>query len=196
MSSSPCPLHPTYEPPTHVVGLGLSPMADPLSIVGSVAGVVSLGIQVTQSLVDFYYSYRHRNSELTGITERLEGLAEAFQSLRKALSSRTFQADERSLVKSIETSITTCNELVHELQDEYQKLSNPSSTGLTAAIKVAGRRVAYPFRQSTLQKIDEDIGEIRANVSYALNILQLKDTYRVQDNITEMKALMELVKSK
>ena len=90
-------------------------MADPLSIVGSVTGVISLGIQVTQSLVEFYNSYRYRNSELAGITERLEGLTETFQSLRKTLSSRTFQADERSLVKSIEISITNCNELVYEL---------------------------------------------------------------------------------
>lgn len=170
-------------------------MTDPVSIVGSVVGVVSLGIQVTQSLVDFYNSYRYRDSELAGITERLEGLTETFQSLEKALSSRTFQVDERNLVKSIEKSITNCDELVQELQDECQKLSKPSSTGLTAAIKVAGRRVAYPFRQSTLQKIDENIGEIRANISFALDVLQLKNTQRVQDDVTEMKALLELVKS-
>ena len=170
-------------------------MADPLSIAGSVAGVISLGIQVTQSLVDFYNSYRYRDCELAGITERLEGLVETFQSLEKALSSRTFQVDEQNLVRSMETSIMNCAELVHELQDECQKLSKPSSTGLKAAVKVAGRRVTYPFRQSTLQKIDEDIGEIRANVSLALHVLQLKDTQRVQDDVTEMKALLELVKS-
>ena len=170
-------------------------MADPLSIAGSVAGVVSLGIQVTQSLVDFYNSYSYRDSELAGITERLEGLAETFQSLEKALSSRTFQADERSLVKSIETSIANCDELVQGLQDECQKLSKPLSTGSKAAVKVVGRRVAYPFRQSTLQKVDEDIGEIRANLSFALDVLQLNDTQRLQDDVTGMKALLELVQS-
>lgn len=170
-------------------------MADPLSIVGSVAGVVSLGIQVTQSLVDFYNSYRYRDSELAGITGRLEGLAEILQTLEKALASRTFRADERNLVKSIETSVANCDEMVHELQDECQKLSKPSSTGLNAAVKVAGRRVAYPFRQSTLQKIDEDIGEIRANISCALDVLQLKDAQRVQSDITDIKALLESVKS-
>ena len=170
-------------------------MADPLSIAGSVAGVISLGIQVGQALVDFYNSYKHQDSELGGITERLEGLVETFQSLEKALSSRIFLADERNLVKSIETSIASCNEQIQELQDECQKISKPSSTGIRAAVKVAGRRVTYPFRQSTLQKIDEDIGEIRANLSFALNVLQLKDTQRLQDDITEMKALLESVNS-
>lgn len=170
-------------------------MTDPLSVAGSVAGVVSLGIQVTQSLVDFYKSYKHRDSDLAGTIERLESLAETFQSLEKALSSRTFQADQRGLVKSIETSMTKCDELVQELQDECQKFSKASSTGLKAAVKVAGRRVAYPFRQSTLQKLDEDIGEIRAHLSFTLNVLQLDDTQRLQDNVTGMKGILELVKT-
>lgn len=168
-------------------------MTDPLSVPGSVAGAISLGIQVTQSLVDFYKSYKRRDSELTGITERLESLVETFQHLEKALLGRIFQADERSLVKNIETSITNCDELIQEFQNECQKFSK-TSTGMKAAVKVAGYRATYPFRQSTLQKLDEDIGEIRANLSFALNVLQLNDTQRFQDDVTEMKSLLKLVK--
>ena len=131
-------------------------MIDPLSIAGRMAGVTSLGIQVTQSLVDFYKSYKARESEIAGITGRLEGLVETFQYLEKALSDRTFRMDEQNLVKSIETSVTKCDEMIRELQDEYQKFSETSSTGIKAAVKVTGRRVTYPFRQSTLQKVDED----------------------------------------
>lgn len=170
-------------------------MADPLSVAGSVVGVVSLGIQVTQSLVDFYKSYKNRESELAGTIERLESLAETFQSLHKALSSRTFQPDQGGLVKNIETSITKCHKLIQELQDECRKYNNPSPTGFRATIRVAGCRAAYPFRRSTLQKLDEDIGEIRANLSLALNVLQLDHTQRLQDDITEMKDILELVKA-
>ena len=53
----------------------------------------------------------------------------------------------------------------------------------------------YPFRQSTLQKLDEDIGEIRANLSFALSMLQLDDTQRLQDDVTGMKGILELVKT-
>lgn len=65
------------------------------------------------------------------------------------------------------------------LHDECQKFSKPSSTGLKAAVKVLGGRVAYPFRQSTIQKLDEDIRKIRANLSFALNVSQLDDTQRL-----------------
>ncbi|KAI4192979.1 MAG: hypothetical protein LQ350_008516 [Teloschistes chrysophthalmus] len=170
-------------------------MTDPLSIAGSVAGLTSLGVQVTQSLVDYYKTYRSRESELAGITGRLESLVETFQSLTKALSGRVFRADERSLVKSIETSINSCDESIQELREECIKFNKTSSTGTIAAFKVAGRRLIYPFRQSTLQKIDEDIGEIRANLSIALDVLQLNHGQRLEDDVAEIRALIELVRT-
>ena len=170
-------------------------MAEPLSVAASVAGLISLGIQATQSLVDFYNAYKHRDSDLVHMTERLDGLLDIFQCLTKTLSDRDFQADERGLVESIETSIKNCDEGIQELRDECQKFSKTSSQGVKAAVGVAGRRVTYPFRRSTLQKLDEDIGEIRANLSSALDVLQLKDNKRIQDDITEIKVLLDLVRT-
>ena len=101
-------------------------MTEPLSVAASVAGLISLGIQATQSLVDFYNLYKCRDSDLVHITERLDGLLDIFQCLTEALSDRDFQADERGLVESIETSIKNCNELIQELQDECQKFRKTS----------------------------------------------------------------------
>ncbi|KAL9128866.1 MAG: hypothetical protein Q9217_002555 [Psora testacea] len=168
-------------------------MADPLSIAGSVAGVASLGIAVAQSLVDFCKSYKCQDCELAGIIGRLESLVETLQRLKKALNDRICPAGERNLVGKIETSIENCDEFIQELRDECQKFSKTSSAGIKAAIKVAGRRVTYPFRQSTLQKLDEDIREIRDNLSFALDVLQLDDTQRLQDSVTEIKDLLEWV---
>lgn len=85
-------------------------MAEPLSVAASVAGLISLGIQATQSLVDFYNSYKCRDSDLVHMTERLDGLLDIFQCLTKTLSDRDFEADERGLIESIETSIKNCEE--------------------------------------------------------------------------------------
>lgn len=170
-------------------------MADPLSVAAGVAGLISLGIQSTQSLVDFYNAYKNRDSDLSSINERLESLLGIFQCLGKTLSDRVFQADEQGLIKCIETSVKNCDELIQELQDECQKFSKACSNGIKAAVRVVGRRAAYPFRQSTLQKLDEDVSEIRANLSSALEVLQLKDNRRIQDDITETKLLLDLVRT-
>ena len=50
-------------------------MIEPLSVAASVAGLISLGIQVTQSLVSFYNAYENRDSDLVHIIERLDSPA-------------------------------------------------------------------------------------------------------------------------
>ena len=170
-------------------------MADPLSIAASAAGLISLGIRVIESLVDFYSAYKDLDSDLLGTTQRLESLLEIFGSLEKAISDRKFQEDERDLVKNIEKSIKACDELIQELQAEYKKLNKASSNGFEAVVRIAGRRATYPFRKSTLQKLDEDIDEIRNNLSFALGVLQLKENKRIKDDITEVKTLLDLIKT-
>jgi len=45
------------------------------------------------------------------------------------------------------------------------------------------------------QKLDEAISEIRGNLSLALEVLQLRDYQRTQDDVTELKLLLELVRA-
>lgn len=130
-------------------------MADPLSIAASVAGLLSAGMVVTNSLVKFYNSYKHQDSDLVGTTEKLESLLQIFQSLEKTISNRKFRIDEQDLIKNIETSIIKCDELIEELQSECDKFKKSLSNGMKAVVKSAGRRATYPFRQSTLQKLEE-----------------------------------------
>ena len=170
-------------------------MSGPLSVTASVATLISLGIQVTQSLVDFYISCKHQNSDLISTTKKLESLLDTFQHLEKILANRKFQGEERNLIEDIEKTIKNCEESIVELQEEWQKFYKTSSNGIKTAVKVAARRVTYPFRQSTLQKLDEDISDIRANLSFTLDVLHLKDDQRAQDDISDIKSLLDLVRT-
>ncbi len=167
-----------------------------IAIPASVAGLISLGIQVTQSLVEFYTLYKHQDLEIAGMTEKLENLLSIFQSLEKALSNRKFQVDEQSLIDNIESSIKKCDKLVQELQEECQKFFKATSGGIKAVFKVAGRRATYPFRQSTLHKLDKDIADLHRNLSLALNVLQLKDSKKIQDGITNMNLSLDIVRAR
>ena len=173
-------------------------MPDPLSVAGSSAGLISLGVQTTKSLFDFYNAYKDQDSELLKIIKPLDRLLDVFRYLEKGLEGRKFQAttDEQNLLKNVEASIKDCEELIRELQDVCQKFKPSSDTpgGVKTAIKAAGRRVEYPFRRSTLQKLDEDIGELRAHLSTALDVLQLRDNKEIQDNLFETRDLLDLIR--
>jgi uncharacterized protein YbgA (DUF1722 family) len=171
-------------------------MSDPFTVAASVAGLLSLGIQVTQSLVDFYASYRGRDSNLISTVQELESLLDILHHLSEALASRKFDADERDLIEKIENTIKSCEEVIEELQDECQKFKKASPHENIDAIKVAARKFTYPFRRGTLQNISDNVSELRKNVSQALAVLQLKDSVRIQSEIDDVKALVTLIKAR
>ena len=79
----------------------LKSMGDPLSVATGVAGLLSLGIQVSQSLVSFYLDYKGQDTDIERIAHKLESLCGIFQSLDGALKDRKFRADEQALVDQI-----------------------------------------------------------------------------------------------
>lgn len=167
-------------------------MADPLSIAASAAGLISLGIQVTQSLIDICDSYKNFDENLIHTAKRLEFLLEILKSLEKTISDPSFQNNERNLIKKIIISIESCDESIQELKNEWKKLIE-SSKGIKKSIETAGRRIAYPFRKRSLQRIEEDIDDICEHLSFALEVLRLKDSKRNQDDMIEIKALLNLI---
>ncbi|KAL4867877.1 hypothetical protein BDV12DRAFT_186298 [Aspergillus spectabilis] len=165
-------------------------MADPLSIASGVAGLLSLGIQVTRNLINFYSAYKDKASDLVQITRNLENLLVIFDMLGNALKVRQPQMDEEELLKSINKAIWDCNEVIEELQAECRKFQEKSSTGFKGRIQVTGRQAAYPFRKSTLQKLEEDISEIRENLSLALDVLHLNSNSMLQEEVMEITSLL------
>ena len=170
-------------------------MADPLSISASIVSLVSLGIQVTGSLVSFYNSYKDQDTDIPRITENLKSLQSAFQYFETALQSRIFTPDEQHLIKTIESSTQRCQKLIHELEEECKKFNKAKRSGIIGLVKVAGSRAAYPFRQSTLIKLGEDIDEIRKNLSLALDVLQLGIYQSTKDDINDVRSLVDLMRA-
>ncbi|KAJ5935909.1 NACHT nucleoside triphosphatase [Penicillium verhagenii] len=166
-------------------------MPDPLSITSGIAGFLSLGIQVTQSLVDFYTTYKGQDTDLAKITRKLDDLQTLFRALESAVEKRRSQPNTQDLLQEVEKAVQKCEEIIIELQSECEKFHSDPAASLKDRVKVAGRRAAYPFRKSTLQKLEEDINEIRENLSFGIEILQLKGQTQVQDSISEIKSLVE-----
>lgn len=171
---------------------------------GTIVGVISLGIQVSEGLIKYYTSYKERESETAHTVKRLAHLLSILEILRKNLEDREFDPDDdadKKLLGVMQRSIGDCEDLIHELQDETAKFTTSSSAPasgsnrVTSAVRATGRRLAYPFRQSTLQKLDEDIDEISASLTLALQVLQQQDLGSVQDDIRDTKALLELVRA-
>lgn len=165
-----------------------------LDVAAGVAGLLSLGIQITQSLVNFYSEYKNQKSDITYTTKKLNRLLDVFVNLQ-SITKRKTCSDEQQLPRMIEDSIHDCKDCIQELGAELNKFEKPPKNDGTVVIKTVARKIAYPFRRSTLQKLDENIDEIVAQLSFTLQVVGQKDLLCVQDNIEETKALLDLVRA-
>ena len=112
-----------------------------LAVAGSVVGIISLGIQVTQSLTDFYKAYTGQESDTANIAAKLTNLLGVFESLRGQLIGRKFRADEKSLLDKIEDSIERCEDNIQELQTKIDKFNVSSGSNNRVQTKIRGLEI-------------------------------------------------------
>lgn len=170
-------------------------MADPLSVAASVAGLLSLAISTTKGLHDYYVACRDMKSDVALTTRKIARLLDMLENLGRQIDTRSVQDGDRDLIANIESVMKDCEEAINDLNGELQKLNNEPQEGKLTSIRAAGRRLAYPFRQSTLQKLEEDVDDLMLCLSPALQLLQQSDIGKVLDGVDDTKALLALVRA-
>jgi ankyrin repeat domain-containing protein 50 len=173
----------------------LSPiMSDPLSIVAAAAGLIALSIEVSKGLIAFYSASKSQDGSVARTLRKLDMLLSTLEELDQSLQHRNPKANEEAQNQNVAESIQNCREIVAELQSELDKFSNSSEKGYQAASKRMGRKLTYPFKQSTLQKLDEDISDFLDNLQAALGVLHLKRVDSIQDDTADLKILVRLLR--
>ncbi|KAF6832422.1 hypothetical protein CMUS01_06914 [Colletotrichum musicola] len=144
-------------------------MYDPLSAAGSVVGIISLGLQVTQSLYNYYNAFRSQQSDTSHTLKKIKNL----QGLLDQLLSQIQTAERKSrvglqLAQDIADIVQECEELIQELKEEAD---------------------------NTLLKLEEDIDGLVDHVSLALSILQQKSINKLQDDTEYTRDVVDLVRA-
>ncbi|KAF5516105.1 Ankyrin repeat and KH domain-containing protein 1 [Colletotrichum siamense] len=170
-------------------------MSDPLSVVGSVVGIVSLGIQVTQTLYNYYNAFSNAESDVAHILTKLESLLELLDSLHRQLKDRKFRSNDRHLLALVEKHVQECEDCIEDLRDHAEKFGDLQPKDNLAIAKALGRRLACPFREKTLRRLREDVAEVFSRMSSASQQLQLNDTSNIRNEVEEIKTLMDLVRA-
>lgn len=159
-------------------------MGEPLSVAASAAGIVSLGLQVCQSIVSFYQSYTDQERDVSRTLTSILGLLKVLESLDATLKERRFTPEEEHTRRNLEESISACTESIEELRTELEKFQSRAGTGRpgTEVMRRGLRKVSCPFKESTLMKLRETVQDMRDNIGLALECLGLKTaTAQIRD---------------
>lgn len=150
---------------------------DPLSGAASVVGIVSLGLQVCQGIMQYYGHWKDYTLDIASTYEMVEQLRGIFEVLSTILNSSPL--DNGPAVEQVRSSIKKCEGGTLLLRKRLEKIkakdANEEKPSLTIKQKLEGqgRRLIYPFQQGTLGKIRDAVSELRDNLTPALHALNM-----------------------
>ncbi|EQB55667.1 hypothetical protein CGLO_04371 [Colletotrichum gloeosporioides Cg-14] len=167
-------------------------MSDPFSIASGVVGIVSLGLEVVRSLYEYCSTLKDQSSKIARIHDNLSRLHDLLSNLRRQLDARRFRSGDIIILACIEGRILQCKGFIEELKEVADTFNQSQNDGLRAALKTKMRQATYPFQQSTLQKLEENVDNIFQQVFFSLQLLQNEDTSSIRNHVEDTKDLLEM----
>lgn len=139
-------------------------------LAGTAVGVISLGIQVCQGLVEYYGSWKDAPKDVARICQSIRSLEEMLNVVNTAVKDNGVASQAES---GIQSGIDSCGTSIAELQSQLVKVKEVNGPSIWSKVHGQGRRLLYPFRESTLLKLNGIVTEMRENLRFALDVRQL-----------------------
>jgi hypothetical protein len=155
-------------------------MADPLSIAASAAGFISLGMSVCQGLMEYYGALRDRDTDIATMTSSIESLFKTLSYLQSYMNTATLRP---SSIDRVDDCIAACNSGVESLNKKLKKIE---ASGTANVFERISSHAAYPFKRSTLVKLQEIISDLRSNLQLTMNLFQIEAMDLVSQKLDEL----------
>ena len=147
-------------------------MADPISLVGLTAGLVSLGLQLSEGLVKYMDALKCREEEITLAKQQVSSLTSLIHTIETA--AQQFQSAHPVVSTTVQSSIASCRAELAALEALVLELAGPAqsaSGGLRTALKSHGKKLAYVFDRSNLEKLEQKLERTNGQLMLALQTL-------------------------
>ena len=142
-----------------------------LGISSGVAGILSLGTSVCQSLLQYYGSWKDAESDVAGMYESIEALAQILLALLSAIEHGRPVHD---VVSIVEKNITSCQQGIDRLRKKLDKVNlTPLRPGWRGKTKAQFWRTLYPFKESTIIKLKGIVNKLRDHLKLAFDVLHI-----------------------
>ncbi|KAK8877534.1 Ankyrin repeat-containing domain protein [Apiospora arundinis] len=159
---------------------------DPLSLAASVAGLTSLGIQITGGISIYLDALKCRDEELEAIRRQNGVLRSIIASIET--TSFAIQSLPLSAAAAAAQSIKLCTEDLDELEMFVAQLSGSDLSTWRLRLKDKSRRLHYAFDRPKISQLHTRIGQSKATLQLVvaeLELLSLVDS-SLRDNATDL----------
>ncbi|KAF0317341.1 hypothetical protein GQ607_015388 [Colletotrichum asianum] len=141
-------------------------MAEPVGIIGTAAGLVSLGLQLYGEISNYLDAVKGRQEDLDFARRQCMNLKRCIDAIDTAITSPTFLLTGSR--DTLDASVQDCQRELGALNELVLRLQGPPSPASTVSAKLRekGRKLAFPFLRKGMQ-------ELESRLESTINVLQL-----------------------
>lgn len=148
-----------------------STMADPLSITASVAGIISLGVQVVSGITQYLDAVRERKDDVASARTQILRMQELLQHVEKLARKvePTHQTTAAFLKASaaIEPELKSLEEFVRKVDT---KTTQSPSHDVLGKVSLQAQKLTYPFHRPTMDRLRSDLVRVNEMLQAALQL--------------------------
>lgn len=141
-------------------------MADPLSVAASAAGLLSLGIQVTQGISTYLDALKCRQEDLDVVSRKNDALRHIIGSVNSIVPSQQPLNRPHAAVRDC---IAICKDELEGLETLVAQLSGCKNTQTwKTRLQNQSRKLSYPFTRSRVQELSQQLDQANGTLQVAL----------------------------
>ena len=141
-------------------------------IAGTAVGIISLGLQVCRGLVSYYEAYQGQDEKVADILRDISALNSSLKAIQRCLSK--LSSRQLETIAQAGDSVIDCAAVVKRLERllaECHRTTIPPD--FKERMQLLARKVAFPFRQSTIKDLKDTVKGLQINVVVALQNLEM-----------------------
>ncbi|KAF7511425.1 hypothetical protein GJ744_004614 [Endocarpon pusillum] len=160
-------------------------MAEALGLASGVAGLVSLGLTVCQGLLRYYGSWKDSEADVASMISSIHNLSETLTHLDRRITAANPSSDT---AKEMQQSVDTCQATFQKLDAKLKKINEKVPPGSHGKLERHIRKAMYPFKASTLAKLQETTTDARQNLHLALSVMHFETTSVAAQKLDDVTA--------
>ena len=161
-----------------------------IGVAASIAGLVSLGLQVCSGLTVYYKAYIKAEDDVKCLYFEVKGLIQSLSSFEESIRNSGLITEPESFVAEL---IEACRVRILDLDKELSKISTFRQDGRRSMRMVMSRtvRAMYPFKAATISSLRENISRANEALQQVASSTLIRQNTAFQDTINQFYMIEE-----
>ena len=141
-------------------------MADPLSVVAGIVGVLAFTASTARSLTTLTAAVRDAPNDIVDLRLELQNLSALIQSAHDVVSKHPMRPDDAPLAETVRDCLEHCQVIMQSIQSQLKQFLSKSG-GRRSPMRV----ISWTMRKSEIRSLRVRLGDSKASLQLAITVL-------------------------